>query len=193
MKMSSSLVLLALLASGHCYADYYQAAMNNVNWNFSSKKGICVLKQEVPLYGSAEFFSKPGQPLRFSVQELRRKPPIIKASLTAMPAPWMHQTTETRNYEVYLDNAEQGKDYGRLSVYSDAAEAMLDALLEGQYPTFSYVRASSSLNVEEARVAVSSVKFSEAYKKFSDCRNQSVLASVANNTGLVGTRKKRRG
>jgi sodium-type flagellar protein MotY len=186
-------VLAMLVFSAPVSADYYQAAMNQAAWKFSGNKDGCSLTQDISVYGKAEFVSKPGQALRFSIQEQRRKPSIIKASLAVMPAPWIHQPVEDRNYQVYLDNAGDVKDYGRLSVYANDAEAMLDVLLQGQYPTFSYIRAASSLDVEETRVAVSSIKFGDKYKEFLACRNNLATVSMANNAVANGARKKRRG
>lgn len=69
-----------------------------------------------------------------------------------------------------MDNAEIG-GFGQLSVHGDAAETMIDMLLQGHYPTFIYIRDAAALNLEETRVAVSAIKFAESYKAFSACRN----------------------
>jgi outer membrane protein OmpA-like peptidoglycan-associated protein len=58
---------------------------------------------------------------------------------------------------------------------------MIDALLQGQFPTFTYIRASSGNNVEETRVQVSSIKFSDGYKEFSDCRKNLLPPSEQDN------------
>jgi hypothetical protein len=164
--------------------------MMEAHWEFKKTNNICSLKQLIPIYGSADFVHKPGEPLRFSIQELRRKPLIIKASLKVMPAPWMHEVTSSQDYPVYLDNAEMG-GYGKLSVYGDAAESMIDTLLQGQYPTFIYIRDASVLNLEETHVAVYAIKFSESYKAFSTCRNNLQLASRQNHASLVRKSKQR--
>lgn len=193
MNSLQKIMLLWLVSSASAYADFYQAAINQASWKFSGDQSACSLTQDIALYGKAEFVSKAGQPLRFSIQEQRRKAPIIKASLAVMPAPWIHQPIEDKNYQVYLDNTVDMKGYGQLSVYAMEAEAMLDVLLQGQYPTFSYIRASSSLDVEETRVAISSIKFGDKYKEFLACRNKLSAISVAGNASQVGLKKKRRG
>jgi hypothetical protein len=184
---------LGMLVSQSCLADYFQAAIDKATWAFSGGQGICTLTQELPLYGLAEFVSKPGQPLRFSIQEQRRKPIVVKASLAVMPAPWRRETLSGKNYPVYLESPQSFTDFGRLSVYSEAAEAMLDVLLQGQYPTFSYIRAASSLDTEETRVAVSAIKFAEKYKEFLSCRNTGTVAATTNSNLVNPGRKKRRG
>ncbi|MGZ8163601.1 MAG: OmpA family protein [Methylobacter sp.] len=166
------IIITLLLVSGRSFADYYQTPMQEVNWQFKGSSTVCYLKQVIPFYGSADFIHRAGEPLQFSIQEQRHKSPVIKATLTAMPSPWMHNTAfSSSDYQVYLDQPVENGGYGRLSVYGDAAESMLDILLQGQYPTFTYIRDSSVVNLEETRVAVSSINFSDSYKEFLSCRN----------------------
>lgn len=173
-----------LLLSFRSFADYYQAPLQEAKWEFKQSKSTCYLKQVIPFYGSADFVHRSGEPLHFSIQEQRRKSLIIKATLKAMPAPWMqHDTVSPLDHQVYFDQPASIKDYGRLSVYGDAAEAMIDALLQGQYPTFTYVRDTSSLNLEETRVAVSSIKFTDSYKEFLSCRNNLHPVAASNHVG----------
>jgi hypothetical protein len=193
MNVTNRLIALLFLLAGFTtssLADFYQAPMQQAHWEFKKTNTICFLKQLIPLYGSADFIQKAGEPLRFSIQELRRKPLIIKASLKVMPAPWMHEVTSSQDYPVYLDNAEIG-GYGKLSVYGEAAESMIDTLLHGQYPTFIYIRDASVLNLEETQVAVSAIKFSESYKAFSACRN-SLQTSTAQNHTTTSKKSKHR-
>jgi len=171
--------LILLLLSFRGFADSYQVPLEEAHWEFKQVKSTCYLKQLIPLYGSADFVHGPGKPLHFSIQEQRSKTPVLKATLKAMPAPWMqqHDSVSSLDHEVYFDQPVSTKDYGRLSVYGETAEAMIDALLQGQYPTFTYIRDASSLNLEETRVAVSAINFSDSYKEFLSCRNN--LRSVA--------------
>jgi sodium-type flagellar protein MotY len=173
------IAIIFLLVPIPSFGDFYQASMQKANWEFKKANNVCYLKQHIPLYGSADFVHKAGEPLRFSIQEQRLKPLIIKASLKVMPAPWMHEAISSLDFPVYLDNAEIG-GYGRLSVYGDAAESMVDALLQGHYPTFIYIRDASALNLEETHVSVSTIKFSESYKKFLTCRNNFGSVSAHN-------------
>ena len=171
------LTLILLLLSASSFADYYQVPMQQSSWELKRSKNSCQLKQMIPLYGSADFVHRSGENLQFSIQEQRRKPQVIRATLAAMPAPWMRSRADSVVYQVYLDQPEDRNDYGRLSVYGEAAEAMIDALLQGRYPTFTYIRESSEYNPEETRVEVSSIKFSESYKAFSECRKNLLQAS----------------
>lgn len=165
------LTLLILLVSTGSFADYYQAPMQEANWQVDRTKNTCFLRQAISQYGVAEFVQRAGEQLRFSVQEQRRKPLVLQASLKAMPAPWMHDQTSSVDHQVYSDASTDIAAYGRLSVYGAAAETMIDALLQGQYPTFIYHRDAALLNMEETRVAVSAIHFSERYQEFADCRN----------------------
>ncbi len=184
--------LFSLLLSISSFADYYQVPMQDSNWELKRSKNTCQLKHLIPLYGSADFVQRSGHHLQFSIQELRRKPQVIKASLAAMPAPWMRGRVDPVDYQVYLDQSDDSKDYGRLSVYGETAEVMIDALLQGQFPTFTYIRASSGNNVEETRVQVSSIKFSDSYKEFSECRKNLLPAADEYNVlSAVSTKQHR--
>jgi hypothetical protein len=185
----SALVLL-LMGSTVSFADFYQAPLMEAHWEFKKTKNACHLKQLIPLYGSADFVHKPGGPLRFSIQEQRRKPLIIKASLKIRPAPWMHEEISSLDYPVYLDNAEIG-GYGQISVYGETAESMIDSLLQGHYPTFVYIRDASALNLEETHVAISAIKFTESYKAFSACRNNLRPVTAQNHASLAKKSKQR--
>lgn len=176
--------LILLLLSFSSFADSYQAPLQEAKWEFRQNKSACHLKQVIPLYGSADFIYKSGEPLHFSIQEQRSKPLVLKATLKVMPAPWMqHDAVSPLDHPVYFDQPVSIKDYGRLSVYGNAAEAMIDALLQGQYPTFTYIRDTSSLNLEETRVAVSSINFNDTYKEFLNCRNSLRPVTGSNHAG----------
>jgi hypothetical protein len=172
-------------------ADFYQAPMQQARWEFKQINDSCYLRQRIPLYGSADFIYKVGGPLFFSLQEERHKPLIMKASLKVMPAPWMHEPISALDYPVYLDNPEIG-GYSRLYVYGDAAEAMIDMLLQGHYPTFIYLRDASLLNLEETRVAISAIRFAESYKEFLTCRNN-MTPITAQGHSTTGRKTKQRG
>ena len=159
------------LFSLNCYAEYYVAPLIKANWELNSSKTSCHLKHKIPFYGSADFFHHSGKVLQFSIQEQRYKPRIVKASLAAMPAPWIHQYSHGQAYLVYLDQPVDIGAYGRLTVFGEAAETMIDVLLQGQFPTFTYVRSTAGLDIVESTVGVSAVNFSEAYDEFTSCRN----------------------
>jgi hypothetical protein len=169
MNLIKYIAALSLLTATTAFADFYQASLQQAHWQFKNENNSCSLKQLIPDYGSAEFLQKPREPLLFHIQEQRHKPYIIKASLKLMPAPWRHETLATSDFPVYRDIAGKGR-YEGLSVHGDAAESMLDGLLQGHYPTFVYVRDGAPLLLQETQVAVSSVKFAENYAKFSECR-----------------------
>ena len=183
--------IIILLIAGPCFGDLYQASMQQARWEFKKTSNSCYLKQLIPQYGSAEFVQKAGEPLRFSIQEQRHKPLIIKASLKIMPAPWMREVISSVDYPVYSDNAGIG-GFGRLSVYAEVAESMIDALTMGRYPTFVYVRDASVLNLEETYVAVSAIRFAESYEDFLSCRNAQVSVNAQHKT-VTKNRKKQAG
>lgn len=186
----AQIVIVFLLV--HCFqpaaADYYLASLHEAGWQFDQGQGFCRLKHHIPLYGSAEILQQAGEALQFSVMENRPKPLVLRASLAARPAPWIHDSAAMPyEYQVYLDHPDDHLEFGRLLVYEEAAEAMIDALLQGQYPTFTYVRSSGNNFTEETQVAVSSIKFAEAYQQFVSCRN-TMAVKVSEQAGATVAR-----
>lgn len=173
MKIRQWFLAVALMASiSSVRAEYYDVPMMDAKWEVETGKSECRLKQAIPNYGVAVFSHRSGSPLIFSLQERRVKADIIKANLVESPTPWIHNEIVSQNYPVYLDSPRHGRDFSRLSVYGDAAEDMLDALLRGNAPTFVYVRAKTVLDMREIRVSVSPIKILESYDDFVGCREK---------------------
>jgi outer membrane protein OmpA-like peptidoglycan-associated protein len=171
--MNKYIIFFSLAFSTGCFAEYFEVPLLKANWTVETSKTSCQLKQDIPLYGRAEFIHRSGNTLQFSIQEQRPKPQVIKASLSAMPSPWQQQiSVSPHDYQVFLDQSSDIRSYGKLAVYGKTAETMIDVLLQGQSPTFTYVRAAADLDVVETRVAVSAIKFFEPYESFIDCRKR---------------------
>lgn len=172
MKFNWSLTFLLFIASPVSLADYFETPLQQAKWTLNGSKTYCHLKHDIPYFGSADFVQQSGEVLRFSVEEHRSRPQIVKANLSAFPSPWVHEAINPEQYLVYLETSIDTHHYPRLVVYGDTAETMLDALLQGQYPTFSYVHAASELDLQETRVAVSAIKFIQSYEEFLNCRSR---------------------
>ncbi len=172
MKFLGSAFILFIIFIGNSYGDYFEVPLLKANWDVQTSKTNCELIQQIPHYGSAVFMHRSGEALQFSIQEQRFKPPVIKASLSAQPSPWQQNVGSPHDYLVYLDNASEAKSYDKLVVFGDTAEAMIDALLQGQSPVFTYTRAISDLDIVETKVAISAIKFLEPYETFRDCRKK---------------------
>ena len=164
------LLLVFFLAGSFCHADYYSTPFLKAEWKLNKGSSYCQIKQDIPLYGVADFTHQSGELLRFSIRETRFKPEIVKASLSVDASPWIHDTMRGNDYLVYLDQGVDIQNYSRLSVYGNTAEIMLDALYKGMYPTFTYVRADIGGLLPETSVAVSSINFLKTYDQFVECR-----------------------
>ena len=170
MNVLKVVFLVLVLTGSFSYAEDYSTPLLKADWSYERGPSYCQLTQKISLYGMAEFMHQSGELLRFSIRENRNKPEIVRASLVIDSAPWIHQSVPKKEHLVYLDLNIDIQNYPRLSVYGDSAESMLDALSQGLFPTFSYIRASVTGMLPETRVAVSSVNFLKQYQQFSDCR-----------------------
>ncbi len=170
MKFLGSVCILLIISIANSYGDYFEVPLLKANWDVQTSKTNCELIQRIPRYGNAVFTHRSGEALQFSIQEQRFKPPVIKASLSAQPSLWQQGVASPHDYLVYLDNTSEAKAYDKLVVFGNTAETMIDALLQGQSPVFTYTRAISDLDIVETRVAISAIKFLEPYETFRDCR-----------------------
>jgi outer membrane protein OmpA-like peptidoglycan-associated protein len=172
MKISGRIILFFIASFANSYAEYFDVPLLKANWDVQTSKTNCELKQQIPHFGNAVFSHRSGESLQFSIQEQRFKPPIIKASLSAQPSPWQRSEGSPYDYLVYLDKVSEVAGYDKLVVFGDTAETMIDALLQGQSPVFTYTRALSELDIVETRVAISAIKFLEPYEIFRECRKE---------------------
>jgi outer membrane protein OmpA-like peptidoglycan-associated protein len=173
-----TLVAAVLFCSLTAVADDFSVSLQTANWETKKGESSCQLKQNIPLYGTADFTHQTGGLLRFSIREDRFKPEIVKASLAIDTPPWVHAPLEAKDYLVYLEEATDIQNIPRLSVYGKTAEVMLDALSNGMSPTFSYIRASVVGLLPETKVAVSSINFSKSYQQFVECRKNFLPSGI---------------
>jgi outer membrane protein OmpA-like peptidoglycan-associated protein len=175
-----TLVTAVLFCSLTAVADDFSVSLQAANWETKKAESSCQLKQNIPLYGTADFTHQTGGLLRFSIREDRFKPDIVKASLAINTPSWVHAPLEAKDYLVYLEAAADIQNIPRLSVYGKTAEVMLDALSNGMSPTFSYIRASVAGLLPETKVAVSSINFSKSYQQFVECRKNFLPSGIKN-------------
>lgn len=161
-KVAISIVLLLLCGEGR--SEYVTAAIQHAAWQSQQSKTLCQLLHPIDHFGSAGFLHYSGEPLQFYLQETQFQSIISRASLYVEPSPWHDQPIYRQDYPVFLDG-QSPSHFHRLVVFADAAEEMLNSLLQGHYPVFALIRRS-----QEVRVAVSSINFAESYSDFAECR-----------------------
>ena len=171
-------LMLVAFFSSIAIADNFSASIQTADWNVKKAGASCQLKQNIPLYGMAEFTHHTGGLLRFSIREDRFKPEIVKASLSIDAPSWLHASSEAKDFLVYLEQADDIQNIPKLTVYGKTAELMLDALSNGLSPTFSYIRASVAGLLPETKVAVSAINFSKNYQQFVKCRENFLPSGI---------------
>lgn len=160
-----ALFLYCFLLAGIVQSETITSPFQQANWQADGSKTICNLQQEVDNFGRIGFRQHSGEPLEFFLQPFDQSSEINKASLFVESAPWHDQLSYRQDFPVFLEGNQLARTQ-RLTVFGDSAENMLNALLQGRFPVFSFVRQHN----KETRVAASSINFSDAYPKFIDCR-----------------------
>jgi outer membrane protein OmpA-like peptidoglycan-associated protein len=114
--------------------QHYQAPLDSVSWETTSKKLYCALSHDIPLYGKATFAQDAGGELSFKLTA-KRKASREKdsAHLRAQPPEWKHQISVVDLGEVSVH-----KGSTPFQLKEDLSRRMLAELQKGMFPTFSY-------------------------------------------------------
>ncbi len=114
--------------------QHYQAPLENVNWQTSSKKLQCILSHDIPLYGTATFAQTAGHKLGFKLvvkrQASRAKD---RAHLRSLPPEWKHRVDVVDLGEIPIHKGDTP-----FQLQENLSRRMLAELQKGMFPTFSY-------------------------------------------------------
>lgn len=169
-------VLLVFMVNPMVVAFEYSAGIKQANWVNKASKLACDLSQSIPNYGEAFFSIRPEQVLQFGIyQQHSSTLEVREASLSSLPAPWKRDNTHLKSYPVFIEKTAQSQ---YISVFGAEAEAMIDVLLSTEFPVFTY-KAKAGSTLENVRVTVSAVNFSQQYTKFQVCRQQLSLYALS--------------
>ncbi len=126
-------LFFAVLSMGN--AEVVRAPLVQATWHNQTSKTECLLQQVIPEYGAIGFRQQAGYDLQFFYHSGYGLPAIEKASFFIASAPWRHEPVYRRDYPVFQND--------RSAVYVNvaAADAALDALLEGQSAVFQIIAA----------------------------------------------------
>jgi outer membrane protein OmpA-like peptidoglycan-associated protein len=133
-RLLATLMLCGLSGVATAGMQHYQAPLDNVSWNASSKELHCTLSHEIPLYGTATFAQSAGEKLGFKLTT-KRKATRNKDSghLRSLPPEWKHQVDV-----VDLGNVTVHKGSTPFKLQEALSRRMLAELQKGMFPTFSY-------------------------------------------------------
>lgn len=159
------LLAVLLLVCASVQARHYQASIHDASWRVSKTQMHCRLQQKIPNYGVAVFTNHAIYGYGFYLSTQRME--LIKrfrpnSQLRSMPADWSADKTIKELSQVAV---KMGKTPVRLG--AKISVALLDELEKGRFPTF-YFKDMSGLN-NNFSVALSSVNFNPALKKFVSC------------------------
>jgi len=131
-KIALSTILLC--SSSIAGMQHYQAALNNVSWETTSKKLYCALSHNIPLYGTATFAQTAGHKLEFKLvvkrQASRTKD---RAHLRALPPEWKHQVNMVDLGEIPVHKGDTP-----FQLQEDLSRRILVELQKGMFPAFTY-------------------------------------------------------
>lgn len=159
----SSLLLCIGVTPALAGTQHFQAALDNVRWEASSKKLHCSLKHEIPLYGQATFAQTAGGKLGFTLKVKRnasRNKDI--ARLRSIPPEWKHQIAV-----VDLGDVPVIKGNIPFQIEQELPRRMLSELQKGMFPTFSYRDWADAR--DQVTVALPGIHIKEALDEFISC------------------------
>lgn len=152
---------LAMPASAGAQVRQYGADEHEARWHVQASRLACYLRQDVPLYGWAEFFQGIGEDLRFRLTA-ERDAVIRPAGLITVPPPWMHGAP-VQDFGM-VEPAAEGPTF---KTGPATARALLAQLEAGRFPVLRYRAADAAAT--DVRVVVSAVRLRERLPEFHDC------------------------
>lgn len=160
-----SLLLVLILAAapaGATAVRLFVAPIAESTWEVNGGPLECRLTHVIEGFGRASFVRRAGGALDFRLALEAHAPHAARVHLRALPAPWMHDA-QARELGPVPDR-ENGSPF---DLGGDRARALLAALGEGYFPTFSYRAERPATGA--VRVALSAVRFQAAEEQFQAC------------------------
>ncbi|QIZ78826.1 OmpA family protein [Ferrimonas lipolytica] len=165
MTRLAALLLTMAATTSNAGIRQYQAELDNSQWQLSESSPLqCVLRHQIPGYGSAEFVSHASKLLnmQFTLHMLRKPDSKTEVKLQSVPPSWRpgvpsQPLTELTFYRQFDGELEK-----------DDAWLILSELERGMQPTFYY---QDWQDKQAVSVALSSVNFAHSYNQFSQCLN----------------------
>jgi len=161
------LITMLGLFSGPAQAVYpdYGLDMQAATWVTSSNHLKCVMEQDIPLYGKAEFIQAAGKSLRMRLTTIQ---PITQTSLAnfeSRPPAWNHVASKLDMGTVSLS-----KGTVPIKLQQSRSQRVIAELEKGMQPTLRFA------NVVEGRqrveIAISPIRFQQALQEFRTCVTQ---------------------
>jgi sodium-type flagellar protein MotY len=144
---------------------YYEADMQTSQWDFEGNPLQCHLSHNIPLYGQAAFRQSAGQQSQLDFLLSYKRHPLKgekTAQVVSIAPAWQPLRSSKPLGQIKLKE-------GRYVVTSQsiASWQLLYELEAGRFPTFSYQDLPKA--DERVSVALSSVRFRNAFEDFLDC------------------------
>jgi len=166
-KIYYILIIMLGLVSMPAQAVYpdYGLDMQSATWVTSSNHLKCVMKQDIPLYGKAEFIQTAGKPLRMRLTTIQPITQTALANFESRPPAWNHVASKQDMGTVSLNkgkvpvNLEQGR-----------SKRVIAELEKGMQPTLRFADAGDGK--ERVEIAISPIRFQEALQEFRTCVTQ---------------------
>ncbi len=170
MRLLTFFAVLFPIASSVAGEIFYGANEHQAVWRVESSRLNCVLSQNIPGYGKAQFVRQAGGQLTLQIQVLNRpRDKGVARVVSAAPA-WRHGV-ESR------DLGQVNYSEGRTPfIYSEImARRMLLELQQGMSPTFSYQDWADGR--DNVQVALSSVNLRPPLETFLECLDKQFVYS----------------
>ncbi len=155
------------ISSGPAQAVYpdYTLDLQSSQWEISSNHLKCVMSQDIPLYGKAEFIQTAGQPMRMRVTTTQPASQVSKAVFESRPPVWNHRAKKQDLGMVSLN-----KGNIPFSLKPTRSKRVIAELERGMQPTFSFDDVADGK--DRVEIAVSPVRFQDALQEFRSCLAQ---------------------
>ncbi len=156
-----SAALVALLWSTSASGHVYGALSEGAHWKLEPSRLGCKLSQPLPSYGTAVFYRRAGETMRFYLESQRKTKFGGQAHIMSAAPAWMHTQPINSLGKVKVNNGVRPVD-----ISHNLASLVMAELQRGRVAVIEHTGWYTQHKVE---VEVNAVNFTEAYRDFSAC------------------------
>lgn len=143
----------------------YGGDINSTQWRTFGSIFECNFEQEIPGYGTANFYHRAGEGLSFRLNAKRNLMDYSYAQVSILPAPWQPSADSES-----LGRTKINKKEPQVRLDTKRSNQFMHALLEGLWPSINHLAFYDGN--KSIRIRISAVQFKTHYQDYMSCIKQ---------------------
>lgn len=155
------LTAVSCLSSMSVYGHLYGSLIDTASWKLEPSRLACKLWQPVPSYGTAVFYRRAGEQMKFYLDSQRKIKFAKKARIFSAPPAWMHGKRDNP-----IAMVKESNGFRPILIDHNLASLVMAELQRGR---IAVVEHSGWYTNHLVEIEVSSINFTKAYEGFVAC------------------------